>query len=66
MLPLAIAGGTYGIVLVGYALYSLYAFHHLREYGYSVETTAYMIRVYRAVTILILLITGGCFLAGLV
>ncbi len=65
MLPLAIAGGIYGIVLLGYALYSLYAFHHLQEYGYSVDTTTYMIRVYLGVTILIIAITMALFVVGL-
>lgn len=64
MVPL-LAGGMYLLVLLGYSLYSMYAFHHLNEYGYSVETTQYMFRVYLISSAIIVVITVGLLVLGL-
>lgn len=65
MVPLAIAGAIYVILLIGYVLYSLYAFHHLNEFGYSSDTSSYMLRVYLAISVVILLATVGALMVGL-
>ena len=65
MVPLAVAGAIYVMLLIGYILYSLYAFHHLNEFGYSSDTSSYMLRVYLVLTVIILCITVGALMAGL-
>ena len=65
MVPLAVAGAIYVMLLIGYMLYSLYAFHHLNEFGYSSDTSSYMLRVYLVLTVIILCITVGALMAGL-
>ncbi len=62
---IAVAGGVYGLVLLAYALYSLYAFHHLSEFGYSSDMSQRMFRVYGVLTLAILLATSAVALVGL-
>ncbi len=65
MAALAAAGGVYSLVLLAYALYSLYAFHHLGEFGYSTDVSNRMLRTYVACTAIILLVTALVVMAGL-
>jgi hypothetical protein len=67
MMPvLAIAGVIYLILLVGYVFYSIYAFHHLNEFGYSSDTSSHMFRVYLGISSAILLATIASIIIGLV
>lgn len=66
MVPLALAGAIYVILLIGYTLYSLYAFHHLGEFGYSNDTSSHMVRVYVVLSMLIVAVTIGIVVIGLV
>lgn len=56
MMPLAIAGVIYMLLLAGYILYSVYAFHHLNEFGYSDDTSSKMLRIYLGLSLFIILI----------
>ena len=66
MVPLAIAGAIYIGLLIGYTLYSLYAFHHLNEFGYSSDTSTHMLRVYVGISLVVISITIGIVVVGLV
>jgi hypothetical protein len=65
MLPLAIAGVIYILLLTGYALYSVYAFHHLNEFGYSADTSSQMLRIYLGLSLFIILIAIVTVVLGL-
>lgn len=56
MVSLAIAGAIYILLLIGYILYSVYAFHHLNEFGYSDDTSGRMLRIYLGLSLFIILI----------
>lgn len=56
MVSLAIAGAIYILLLIGYVLYSVYAFHHLYEFGYSADTSSQMLRIYLGLSLFIILI----------
>ena len=56
---LAIITPLYILFLIGYGLYSIYAIHHLNEYGYSGVASQRVLRVYIGCAGLIILITFG-------
>ena len=57
---------AYSVFLAIYILYSIYAFHHLNEYGYSGSVSQQMVRVYLVISGAILLLTGVAVFIGLV
>lgn len=55
---------AYLIFLLGYSLYSIYAIHHLNEFGYSGDASQTMLRFYIAVSSIVLLTTAITVLVG--
>ncbi len=52
-----VAIGLFLIYLLAHVLYSIYAIHHLNEYGYSGGASRYMLRLYAGFSSLVAILT---------
>lgn len=59
-----LSGGLFLLFLLGYGLYSTYAVHHLREFGYSGDASQRMLRAYLGFSVTIITITIVTVLIG--
>ncbi len=64
-LLLAVTLMGYGLFLLGYVLYSVYAIHHLNEYGYSGDASQRILRLYLGTSSLITIASIVGILIGL-
>ncbi|MBI4032128.1 hypothetical protein HY374_00300 [Candidatus Berkelbacteria bacterium] len=62
---MVIAVALFLVALVGFGLYSVYAVHHLNEYGYSGDASQQMIRTYLGCASLIILLAIAGVIAGI-
>lgn len=57
MAPVIALLGFYGLFSIGFLLYSIYAAHHLNEYGYSGDASQQALRAYIFVTSVIFIMS---------
>lgn len=62
---LLVAIGLFLIYLLAHALYSIYAIHHLNEYGYSGDASQYMLRLYAGFSSLVVIVALAAVIYGL-
>ncbi len=61
-----LAGGLFLLFLLGYTLYSTYAVHHLREFGYSGDASQRMLRAYIGFSAIVITLAIAAIVIGLV
>lgn len=61
---MAIAIALFLTGLTGFALYSIYAVHHLNEYGYSGAASQQILRIYLGSAAVIIIVTVAGLLFG--
>ncbi|MCA9388292.1 hypothetical protein KC644_00850 [Candidatus Berkelbacteria bacterium] len=66
MFKILLAFLAYGVFLLAFSFYSIYAIHHLNEFGYSGDASQRMLKVYIGFTVTVLTLTVVGVISGLV